>query len=67
MRVIDNQQVAYLRRRIIQEHDLSEAASCDEARAAHAKMASIYTTRLTLNYLDQVNTYRDLQLNILND
>lgn len=57
----DDQQLAYFRRRILQEHELAESASCDEARIAHERMASVYTTRLTLNYLDQANSHRDLK------
>lgn len=67
MRMTDEQQLAYFRRRIRQEHDMSEMASCDEARMAHAKMASIYATRLTLRYLDQANLHRDLNSNNRND
>ena len=61
LHMTDELLLLYYRRRVVQEHDLAKSATCDEARLAHKRMASIYTTKLTLSYLDQANDLRNLR------
>jgi hypothetical protein len=56
MYVTDGSQLAYFRRRLLQERDLAASATGEEARAVHTKMSTLYAARLTLSYVDEANS-----------
>jgi hypothetical protein len=56
--VIDQKELSYLRKRLVQERDLARSAACEEARAAHAALSSLYEARLAMGHLGRANARR---------
>jgi hypothetical protein len=54
--VTEGSQLAYIRRRLLEERHMAEAALCEDSRAVHARMSRLYEARLTLTHVDQANS-----------